>query len=80
MSFPYITHYSSMKEIRDICMTINKKYDNEWDVPYGRVETAIKTIVDSYPEKNYGLTALCQRGPGEFKDVITEVVKYHVYI
>ena len=81
MSFPYITHYSSMKEIRDICMTINKKYDNEWDVPYGRVETAIKSIVQSYPKNSKGgLEALCQRGPGEFKDVITEVVKYHVYI
>lgn len=80
MSFPYITHYSSMKEIRDICLTINKKYDNEWDVPYTKIENAIKRIVDSYPQKSSGLAAMCQRGPGEFRDIITEVVKYQVVL
>ena len=80
MSFTYITHYSSMKEIHDICMTINKKYDNEWDVPYTKIENTIKGIVDSYHKKPTGLALLSQRGPGEFRDVIRDVVKYHVVI
>ena len=80
MSFPYITHYSSHKEVFDICMSVNKKYDNEWDIPYAKIENAIRKIIESYPAKPTGLAALSQRGPGEFRDVIRDVAKYHVHI
>ena len=69
MNFPYITMYSSFEEVHSVFIKVNKKYDNAWDIPYARVENAIRSIVDSYRDTNQ----LFRRGPGEFKDIIWKI-------
>lgn len=80
--YAYIVHYASKDTVRSIFVKTDKRFEDEWEIPYGRVEKAIMNAVDSH--WNYlpvhertrgGLFALTRRGPGEMEDVITGFAK-----
>jgi hypothetical protein len=77
----YLDHFAGEEKVKDTFVALDKRYLDEWDIPYDRVEKAFIAAKDEYwnavpgPRGKTGLLALCEPGPGELDHVLDAFAK-----
>lgn len=77
----YLDHFSGEESVKRVFVALDKRYLDEWEIPYDRVEKAFIAAKEEYwnavpgPRKNAGIIALLQPGPGELDHVLEAFAK-----
>lgn len=72
----YLEHFVGEGKVKEVFVALDYRYLDKWEIPYDRVNKALKAAVDDYwnaipgPRKRAGLLALLQPGPGELNHVL----------